>query len=66
METKVTFNVGDKIRIVRMDDSNGKDIEACRYNGLEGTVEYIDDMGQLHGTWGCLAVVPEIDEVRKI
>lgn len=29
---------------------------------LESTVEYIDAIGQLHGTWGGLAVIPEEDE----
>ena len=32
------------------------------YNGREGTVESVDDAGQLHGTWGGLAVVPGEDE----
>lgn len=54
--------VGDKIRIVRMDDANGKDRQAREYNGKEGVVEFIDSMGQLHGTWGGLAICPEIDE----
>ncbi len=66
METKVTFKVGDKIKIVKMDDNNGSDVEARLYNGREGTVEYIDDKGQLHGTWGGLAVIPEIDKVEKV
>ena len=66
METKVTFKVGDKIKIVKMDDNNGSDVEARLYNGREGTIEMIDDAGQLHGTWGGLAVIPEIDKVEKV
>jgi len=66
METKGTFKVGDKVKIVKMDDNNGSDVEARLYNGREGTVEYIDGKGQLHGTWGGLAIIPEIDEVEKI
>ena len=31
------------------------------YNGKEGVVHYIDSLGQLHGTWGGLAVIPETD-----
>lgn len=54
--------VGDTIRITRMADQNGKDWQATAYNGREGVVEIIDSMGQLHGTWGGLAVIPEEDE----
>lgn len=49
-------NVGDKIRIISMEDVRAND-----YNGKEGIVEYIDSIGQLHGTWGGLAVIPECD-----
>ena len=48
--------VGDKIRIISMEDVRAND-----YNGKEGVVEYIDSIGQLHGTWGGLAVIPECD-----
>lgn len=53
--------VGDKIRIIEMYDDNGKDWQASRLNGKEGVVECIDSIGQLHGTWGGLAVNPECD-----
>lgn len=53
--------VGDKIRIIRMDDCNGTDWQARQYNGKEGVVELIDGIGQLHGTWGGLAVNPQCD-----
>ena len=58
--------VGDKIRIICMDDTNGTDIEAQRYAGKTGTIEYIDCMGQLHGTWGSLAVIPGTDVYKII
>ena len=48
--------VGDKIRIISMEDVRAND-----YNGKEGVVKYIDSIGQLHGTWGGLAVIPECD-----
>ena len=48
---------GDKIRIIELKDPYAKD-----YAGKEGYVTLIDDMGQLHGTWGGLAIIPEIDE----
>ena len=58
--------VGDKIRINRMDDCGGKDWQAREYNGREGVIELIDGQGQLHGTWGGLAVNPEIDSFSII
>jgi hypothetical protein len=48
--------VGDTIRIIRMEDVRAND-----YNGKEGVVEHIDSIGQLHGTSGGLAVIPECD-----
>lgn len=45
-----------------MDDCDGRDIPAQNYNGKTGEIEYIDDAGQLHGTWGGLAVLPDVDE----
>lgn len=58
--------VGDRIRIERMDDQGGIDIQAREMNGRTGTVEYIDGAGGIHGTWGGLAVIPEIDEYTII
>lgn len=48
---------GDKIRIIKMND----ELQGAEYTGREGVVDYIDDLGQLHGTWGGLAVLPEED-----
>ena len=31
-----------------------------------GIVEHVDDMGQLHGTWGGLAAIPGVDNVQLI
>lgn len=53
--------VGDVIRIVRLDDPYDN-----TYPGRTGEVLSIDDAGQLHGTWGGLAVIPEIDEYEII
>ncbi len=54
--------IGDTIRIIRMDDDGGKDLQARMYNGRSGVVQHIDSIGQLHGSWGGLAVVPGVDE----
>lgn len=47
--------VGDTIKITFMCDQ-------LEYNGKIGIVQLIDDTGQLHGTWGGLAVIPGLDE----
>jgi hypothetical protein len=52
--------VGDKIKINHL---NGED---SSYDGKEGTVEHIDSIGQLHGTWGGLAVIPGVDEFEIV
>ena len=58
---KCDVSVGDKIRILRMDDPYEFD-----YPGRVGIVTHIDDAGQLHGTWGGLAVIPGEDEFEVI
>jgi len=51
---------GDKIRIIHLEGEDNS------YDGKEGTVEHIDGIGQLHGTWGGLAVIPGVDEFEII
>ena len=46
--------VGDKIRIIYMEGEP-------QYAGREGTVEFIDDAKQIHGTWGGCALIPGSD-----
>ena len=58
--------IGDTIRIIRMNDDGGKDLQARMYNGRSGVVEHIDSEGQLHGTWGGLAVIPGVDEIETL
>ena len=48
---------GDRIKITKLDDPYDN-----TYIGREGVVEHIDSMGQLHGTWGGLAVIPGEDK----
>lgn len=50
--------IGDKIRIIKMDDFYSGE----KYAGKEGFITHIDSIGQLHGTWGGLAIIPEKDE----
>lgn len=66
MKATNNFKVGDTIKVIRMDDNNGKDIAARKMNGVVATIEHIDDMGQLH-LKGCgLAVIPDVDEVEVL
>ena len=53
------IKVGDKIRIIYM---NGEP----QYSGKTGIVEYIDDIGQIHGSWGGCALIPGVDEYEVI
>lgn len=53
------YKVGDTIKIVNMSGEP-------RYSGRTGVITKIDDMGQLHGTWGGLAVNLSEDEVERI
>lgn len=52
--------LGKRIRITHL---KGEDNS---YNGKEGVVEHVDDMGQLHGTWGWLAVIPNVDSFEVL
>lgn len=46
--------VGDRIHIINMEDEPD-------YKDREGVVEHIDDIGQLHGTWGGCGLLPDVD-----
>ena len=60
------MKVGDKIKIIRMDDCNGKDTGVHRMNGVIGTITHIDDMGQIHIEGYGLSVIPEVDEFEIV
>ena len=36
------------------------------YDGREGVVQHVDSLGQLHGTWGGLAVIPGEDSFKVL
>lgn len=50
---------GDKIRIIEMQGEPD-------YTDRIGTVKKIDDAGQVHGTWGGLALQPERDKIEPL
>lgn len=52
-------NIGDTIRIIHMPDEPN-------YSNKQGEITSIDDIGQLHGTWGGLAVIPGVDSYEVI
>ena len=51
--------VGDKIKIIHMDGEP-------QYSGKTGVVEVIDDIGQIHGSWGGCALIPGVDEYEVV
>lgn len=57
-ENVMSTLLGKTIRIVNMEGEP-------QYAGRTGTVTFIDDAGQLHGTWGGLAVIPGQDSFEE-
>jgi len=57
---------GDKIKILRMDDNNGKDWQATQMNGKICTVRLVDSLGQIHLEESGLALIPGVDEYEDI
>ena len=51
--------VGDKIKIIYM-------VGEPQYSGKEGVVEHIDDIGQIHGSWGGCALILGIDKFEIV
>ena len=46
--------LGKTIRIINMRGEPD-------YAGRQGVIEHVDGLNQLHGTWGSLAIIPEVD-----
>lgn len=57
---------GDKIRIIRMDDNNGTDVQARKMDGRVVTVKFIDDRGQIHLEESGLALIPDLDKYELL
>ena len=55
-QKEILYKAGQKVRIIHLEGEDN------RYDGQEGVIEDIDAIGQLHGTWGGLAIIPEADE----
>lgn len=56
MKSKYNVKVGDKVHIYTMEGEP-------QYSGREGVVRHIDDIGQVHGSWGGLALNMDDDWV---
>ena len=55
----LNVEVGDTIQIIEM-------LGEPNYSGKSGIVDHIDSVGQLHGSWGGLAVIPSEDIFKII
>ena len=53
------IQIGDRIKIIEM-------IGEPQYTGKEGIVSHIDDAGQIFGSWGGCALIPECDRFKVI
>lgn len=51
---RTTAIIGDTLRIVEMKGEP-------QYAGKIGKVDFIDSIGQIHGSWGGCAIQPEND-----
>lgn len=51
--------IGDLIKVIKMEGDPD-------YSNRVGTVTAIDGIGQLHGTWGGLAITPEKDTYQVL
>ena len=63
---KSAIKQGDIIRVIKMDDANGKDWAAAKMNGQTYMVEFVDDAGQIHVYGSGLAIIPEADEFEVV
>jgi hypothetical protein len=52
--------LGKQVKIIHLEGEDG------RYDGKTGTVSYVDDMGDLHGTWGGLAIIVDCDKFEVL
>ena len=53
------IKVSDKIRIILMEGEP-------QYSGKEGIIEHIDDIGQIHDSWGWCALIPGVNQFKIV
>lgn len=62
-QIKQNYPPGTRIQLIQMED------QWAVPAGTRGTVEYVDDQGQIHPKWDngrSLAVLPQVDQFRKL
>lgn len=62
-EIRLNYSPESRILLEHMDDTYGVP------DGTRGTVDYVDDAGQIHMKWDngrTLALVPQVDRFRKL
>ena len=62
-EIKENYPPGTRIQLIHMED------QWAVPSGTRGTVDFVDDQGQVHPTWDngrSLAIVPQVDQFRKL
>lgn len=61
--TKHKYQKGMRLELVEMGDIQAPPV------GTQGTIDYVDDIGQIHMIWdngSTLALIPEIDDFKII
>ncbi len=53
------ITVGDKIKTIFIDGEPS-------YSGKIGIIEHIDDIVQIHGSWGGCALIPGVDKFEIV
>ena len=62
-EIRLSYPPDTRIELVHMEDNWAVP------SGTRGTVDYVDDAGQIHTKWDngrTLAIVPQVDKFRKL
>lgn len=62
-EIKENYPPGTRIQLIQMED------QWAVPSGTRGTVDFVDDQGQIHPKWDngrSLAIVPQVDQFRKL
>lgn len=62
-QIKRLYKHGDRLELVKMEDAWG--VPA----GTQGTVDYVDDAGNVHMIWdngSTLSFIPEIDQCKRL
>ena len=62
-EVRLNYPPGTRVELIHMEDNWAVP------SGTRGTVELVDDAGQIHMKWDngrTLAIVPQVDQFRKL